>query len=531
MTDVYRIYELSHLAARKRAYGVRKAPMDFNTGTFIVKATPKITIKPDLDMPDYRAMGAMRKHQVFWIGEHYQNNVSNHIAQTTRRHVIELGRGRREAGKVMERLTRMSMKEIRVPDGFNGSSHQYFEGLTANAATSARVTAQLNSFSEAGFTTFQVVNPNDHRTCETCQILDGKEFTVSTGMAQMNQVMAATTPEGVKSAQPFVTTGRVKELTGGRMGRVSPRGTGKLAKAGVVMPPYHFRCRCNVDVTESALRLPTPRPVRPRIHLTPIAEQWDALWGQENMGAIRKPLDKFMKTHFGFTKVSKRSRNPGMKAVDFKGDVLQVESRSGYLGIHGWDSRIGINKHNAGNISDDLKNILAGKGDKLSKGVESGAHTLFHEVIHGYNKMSRPANRDGANAIVEAVTELSSRKVVRSLLGVEGSWGFEEGFGIARPAWRSGHRGVVLFEDKGYYNNAIEKVLEIVQTRTGWTGAETITAVEEASLAMMKKQTVAKTNEQFIKQFVNNLPGEMSKRQRDFLASDLGTIRSAAKPW
>lgn len=248
--ETERIYELAHMAARKRAYGVRKKPMTFDPGTFVTKQEIRVT--PDLEFADAKAMDVLNDHQIFWIGEHYENNVSPYIAKTTQRQILELGRNRTAAGKVMERVVRLALKEARVPGGFNGTNEKYFEGLVANAATSVRSTTQLREFSKVGYTVIEVINPMDHRTCERCQYLDGKQFYISEAQSQLDNILGAKNPTAIKTIQPWRSVNEIKSLAG-RTGKVTPRGTRNLSGANVIMPPFHYLCRCNLDVTQEEI--------------------------------------------------------------------------------------------------------------------------------------------------------------------------------------------------------------------------------------------------------------------------------------
>jgi hypothetical protein len=251
--DMESIYELSHLAAIRRAVGLGKKPTVFNTDPFmpgIKKAKPP-KIDVSFDLVDEEAIESFKKHQIYWIGEHYGANVSNHVANTAREEIIRLGRGRVEAGREMERIVNTVLKEVRVLDGFIGTNKQYFEGLVANAATTERTHAQLNTFYRAGFEKHTIVNPNDHRTCEICQLLDGKEFYVSDGLILAGDLRTLKHPSEIKRVQPFLTVATARELTGGKVGPAGVRSTRRLAERGNAIPPFHLRCRCNIDITDS----------------------------------------------------------------------------------------------------------------------------------------------------------------------------------------------------------------------------------------------------------------------------------------
>jgi len=552
--EMINIYTLSHVAALKKAYKITKAPMDFSTGTFVAKAE-KFKVRPDFDMSDYRAMSALEGHQVFWIGEHYKNNVSDTIAKVTKEHLIEHGRGRVAAGKTMKQVVESNLKHVKIPKGFRGTSERYFEGLTANAATSARVTAQLNAFSNVGFTTFQVVNPNDHRTCEKCQMLDGKEFTVSDAGIQLENLLSATTPEQVKQAQPFITTKMAHNLTGGRIGRVSPKGTRGLVKANVIMPPYHFRCRCNIDVVSKEMGIRAPKPIRtkpvlpkpkpkPRTTATinphddlvgdfkVISEQWDSLYGTKELGKIRKTINKTFEKHFGMTQTPARERGSLLPEELTKGQnkKLYIRTNKKSLGTHYWTGRIELKRSSAETISDELKQILDGtwKNTFLHK-QDLGIETLIHEVVHGSNRSSMKAFKDSARSLIEGTTEIVSKSILRKLLGVNNAYGKSQEFVLHRNTFIQPFKLRTKFYDRwiapGAYDRQIIDILESVERVVGknWTEQQIIDAVETASFAINRPGVKISTEvEDVIYDFVDNIPN-ITKDEKALLVRDIAT--------
>lgn len=173
-------YELAHIAAMKRCLGKSKRLPDYNTpksaDTGVAKAKDVVfvsgdagervpVILPSFNAVDKKTIKAFEKHQVFWIGRHYKENVSNTVAEIARKTIVEAGLGREEAGKITQKVIREALDIVDVPAGFSGTSSSYFEGLVANAVTTQRVSAQLTSFVRFGYTEHVIVNPSDQRTC------------------------------------------------------------------------------------------------------------------------------------------------------------------------------------------------------------------------------------------------------------------------------------------------------------------------------------------------------------------------------
>jgi len=258
-------YELAHIAAMKRCLGKSKRLPDYNTpksaDTGVAKAKDAVfvsgdagervpVILPSFNAVDKKTIKAFEKHQVFWIGRHYKENVSNTVAEIARKTIVEAGLGREEAGKITQKVIREALDIVDVPAGFSGTSSSYFEGLVANAVTTQRVSAQLTSFVRFGYTEHVIVNPSDQRTCEICDLMNGKTFRTSDGQDVLNRLVEAKSPTAVKSIQPFMTVAIARELTGGKMGPISSSLTQAISDRGNSTPPFHGRCRCSIDITE-----------------------------------------------------------------------------------------------------------------------------------------------------------------------------------------------------------------------------------------------------------------------------------------
>lgn len=240
-------------------------------------ATLLAEINPSFDLIDVAAADALSENQVFWIGEHYDKNLAAGIANTSKTAMIEAGMDRIAAGKLMQRQMGRQFGIVQTPAGWRGTSRGYFEGLAANAATTARVQGQMRSFVDLGVTRYQISNPIDERTCPPCAHMDGKVINIEHGMKVMEAELGAESPEDVKKAHPWVQDSKagmekLKEYAPKRGEQKNEAKREKESKnlgdAGLSLPPFHFRCRCTVDVSYQAgsfhamtpLEKPPPAP-------------------------------------------------------------------------------------------------------------------------------------------------------------------------------------------------------------------------------------------------------------------------------
>jgi hypothetical protein len=259
-TDVENIYRLARAAGFKKAIGVTDGPLTYTLAPVpaeqaVQKAMPKgsklASVLPAFDVVDVQAIEALKSHQVFWIGKHYQNDLSKSIGSTVRNTIMQMGGTRKQAGAAMSATVGLKFKEVETPTGWKGTSKQYFEGLTANAATVARVHGQMKSFKEVGVTHYTISNPGDERTCPVCSQMDGMTWSVKEAQEQLDKELSATSPDAVRAAHPWLSPNQIKTLA-----PVPGKSTGALGEKGQRVPPYHFKCRCAVDIESESVFKP-----------------------------------------------------------------------------------------------------------------------------------------------------------------------------------------------------------------------------------------------------------------------------------
>lgn len=249
--DITEIYHSARLAGWKKANGQTSASLQYQVPNFteqleakVRKAKQKVAeIKPSFDLFDEQAVRQLHDDQMLWIGSHYDRNVRDTVRTAVQPSVIE-GVSNSEAGKRVQQALSDQLRKITVPGGFNGSDAKYFEGLAANTATNARVRGQMRSFVDIGVTRYEIVNPMDDRTTQICAYMNGQVFSVPEGVRQIESVSGATDPSQVKAAHPWLSFSKIKGTSGGARG---------LARAGLALPPYHFRCRTTIDVSTESM--------------------------------------------------------------------------------------------------------------------------------------------------------------------------------------------------------------------------------------------------------------------------------------
>jgi len=120
----------------------------------------------------------------------------------------------------------------------------------------------IKGYQELGIEYLEVLAVMDERTSEICKMMNGRIIPVANAAGQRDAMMAAKSPEDVKTISPWLKPAQLKGLdTKGIMGK------------GVIMPPYHFHCRTTVVAAPGEYATPpTPHPhPRPRIEPKPVA--------------------------------------------------------------------------------------------------------------------------------------------------------------------------------------------------------------------------------------------------------------------
>ena len=559
VSDLREAYKLSRTSGMNKALGIDRKELSYDTRTFgtgakVEKAARKVltTLEPSFDLVDEHALDALQEHQVFWIGQHYKDNVAPTIAKAAREQ-ITVGMGRAEAGRVMEGLVKDGLENIRVPGGFRGTSRQYFEGLAANATTVARATGHVRSFEKVGYTTYVIVNPSDHRTCEICNLLDGKEFKTTDGTALSGRVLSVSKPNQVKKVQPFLTVNSATKLTGGKAGPAGVSATRGLAARGNSLPPFHYRCRCDIDITREAEIIPfekvpdvkpvggklvapnkkvyTHKPAIPKPLTKPeslavrevpfdakvaeqYADQFIDEW-QKSPGKIRKPIREFLEKEYGITR--------GQAGKLGKLTVGSIDQNM--YGVHRWDMSVEIREDVAETVLPTLAEIST-RRQGLKEFQKRGFSTVLHEELHGTSKFTARAYRAGGAVVEEVTVELTTRRVLRDLYG-----DVAKKVGGASPDLHQPSISPLTrkWATRGSYRTDIEKMLNMMSKHTKWKPDKVVDNVERAGI-LMRGKAGPKFNRQspkkHVESFVDALPDltDLSKKERKALEKGLNSM-------
>lgn len=179
-------------------------------------------LEPAFTLADERARAALSQQTTYWVGNHYDQELSDAISRIVLENAVERGLGRAEAGRMLRAALGERFEK----------SDAYWRGLAAHAVTRARAFGQVKSYLDAGVTRYEIMAMGDERTCPICRELDGRIVSVSAAASQMERLITAEDPEEVKQIAPWPKPG---DLRGKRTSEIE----------GLYgLPPFHFHCRC-----------------------------------------------------------------------------------------------------------------------------------------------------------------------------------------------------------------------------------------------------------------------------------------------
>lgn len=179
-------------------------------------------LEPAFTLVDERARAALAQQTIYWVGNHYDQELSDTVARIVLENAVERGLGRAEVGRMLKAA---------LGERFERSD-AYWKGLAAHAVTRARAFGQVRSYLDAGVTHYEIMAMGDERTCPICREMDVRIVSVSAAAGQMERLVAAEDPEQVKQIAPWPKPG---DLRGKRTADI---------ESLYGLPPFHFHCRC-----------------------------------------------------------------------------------------------------------------------------------------------------------------------------------------------------------------------------------------------------------------------------------------------
>lgn len=198
------------------------------------------------NLPDRRAMTWLHEHEMYWTRTHFTREWTERIANLSEV-AIKNGLSRHDAGLFFQNT---------LGEAFKGESQQYWELVADAITTRSRSFGSIEAFQKAGIAQYRIDAVIDHRTSEICRYLDGEEietllpdgtvktyklddvtFNTADAVAVRDAMIAAPNPDAAKEVMPWKSPAFV-------LGK----DTAQLASSGIMMPPFHGRCRSRLVI-------------------------------------------------------------------------------------------------------------------------------------------------------------------------------------------------------------------------------------------------------------------------------------------
>jgi len=182
---------------------------------------------------DQRSIDFISNNNVYWVGKTTNKNLRMAVSRTVQEG-LDQGFGRKDIAA--------SLRDV-VPE-LESKSDAYLSVVASSAVQTSRNMGQVAVFELAGIVSVVFFNPLDERTSETCEYLEGTVWTIEQVTIIRDSYMGASSPDDVKAAVPWMSASDVKTIGG------SKKDPGKLAEAGVVIPPLHGECRSSLNAED-----------------------------------------------------------------------------------------------------------------------------------------------------------------------------------------------------------------------------------------------------------------------------------------
>jgi len=191
-----------------------------------------INMKIGFTPTDMRNIEMVKKQQIFWLKNHYNDAVSERL-QDILSESIKNNWLKTELADELQTCFKDVIK----------GSDSYFEGLAEHTSLRVREFGRLTNYQKLGATQYQIVAVIDDRTSDICLALDGKIFPLDKAITCMNTMFEVgemhnfeEAKERLKKLAPFVSEKDVvyDDETGMPIG---------VNGYHVPFPPFHWRCR------------------------------------------------------------------------------------------------------------------------------------------------------------------------------------------------------------------------------------------------------------------------------------------------
>lgn len=224
--------------------------MKLNHHTYPVKSwdsSKEFKKQAEFGLIDAAAWENLARLENVSIGDHYPKTSKVTVSNSIQKNVIEKGLNNKDASLFLKQdLTAKLGGNVSgaLPSSIakgQASVNAYFEGLNATNVTWARNFSQINQMNYVGITQVIFNAIIDRLTSQVCAQMDGRVFTIEQSLVHQDKVLGAKDVEEVQGVAPFTRNLSAFGVGAGEKLK-DAKTSSALAKAGVIVPPLHFRC-------------------------------------------------------------------------------------------------------------------------------------------------------------------------------------------------------------------------------------------------------------------------------------------------
>jgi len=215
---------------------------------------PKVTPILWTDKDD-NAIKQLNKMSKSSTGKFYKGSVQKAVHDSVRENMFETQLPLPDAVKQMKKdlSTALRLKSGKmiakvVPGGFIGTAEEYFSGLAMHTASMARTSSSVYTMSDVGVKNMIVRSLKTNRTCAGCLEMDGTTYPVKDAMTHIDNILAVDSIDEIKKLQPSFHFDVPDAIKPGSAKDQALKELKDSKSEAVMLPTFHFRCECYVDM-------------------------------------------------------------------------------------------------------------------------------------------------------------------------------------------------------------------------------------------------------------------------------------------
>jgi len=206
------------------AGAVESSVMDLNQMALklgLKEVLKSLKLKLGFDVSDQEAAAILGKHNMFFIGDYYNSQLSGNIDKVIRDYFT--------SNKTLEEVA----NDFEIQFGkIIDKGTDYFKLLADHTVNRTREIGRINGYEKAGIIKYEIKATMNERTCELCIEMNGKIFEVQQAIDLRDKILGMDDPRDIKNIAPWRSPDEIKGLSVADL------------PGGMEFPPFHGYCYC-----------------------------------------------------------------------------------------------------------------------------------------------------------------------------------------------------------------------------------------------------------------------------------------------